>query len=149
MAGVVQNAAMPWTSPDTEAVDHPAYAFDCRVGELIGPDDEQTGHVVVNVWTQRSRIGGLLWWRRWGRPTVVADLTLVPADREPGLWVSDEELEWDLSGEDLTLAVASWATGELALDDTVYTVDWLSVEAGDTKAVEQWGWDLPGQRLRT
>jgi len=104
---------------------------------------------VVIVGTHWSRVGGRLWWRRWGRPTVVADLTLVPADREQGLWVSDEEFERNLSGEDLDIAVASWASGELTLDDTVYTVEWLSVEAGDTKALEQWGWDLSAQRLRT
>jgi hypothetical protein len=139
---------MPWTGPDTDAADHPAYAFDCRVGELIGPCEEQTGYVVVTVWTHWSRTGGHLWWRRWGRPTVVADLTRLPAGRAPRGWAADAELEWDFSGEELDVALESWATGELALEDTIYTVKWLTAEAGDTKALEQWGWDLHDQRLR-
>lgn len=108
---------------------------------------EQAGHLVIVVGTTWLRVGGRLWWRRWGRPLVVADLTLIPSDVEPGTLVANDDLEWDFVNEELNGVVSDWTRGEVALDDNRYRVDWLSVEAGDTIAIERWGWDLPRQRL--
>lgn len=140
---------MPWKRPVTDAEGHPAYAFHGRVGELTDARAEQTGHLVIVVGTTWSRVGGRLWWRQWGRPLVVADVTVIPADVKPGTLVAKDDLEWDFVNEELHVAVSNWTRGEATLDDIEYRVDWLSAEEGDTIAIERWGWDLPSQRLPT
>lgn len=139
---------VPWKRAVADTVEHPAYAFHCRVGELTDTSDERAGHIVIVVSTTWSGFGGLLPWRRWGAPVVFADLFLIPPDSEPDTLLEDDELEWDFVDEELNAAVENWTRGEATLDENVYRVEWLSVEAGDAIAMECWGWDLPGQRER-
>jgi hypothetical protein len=128
---------MPWNM-EKDDVDHPAYAYHCRVGQLSDSRGERVGYVIVIARTYWSRVGGRLWWRRWGNPAVGADVAFFTKNAEPDTW--------DLIGDDLDSALDSWAIGQLTRGNTTFSVEWLSVEAGDKVGLEVCGWDLPGQR---
>ena len=57
------------------------YAF--RAGELRSPDESATGHVLVLPIVFWTKMGGHLWWRRWGSPLTTADVLVSTRDVEP------------------------------------------------------------------
>lgn len=70
--GVRHNEAVS-RLPDGFEPYHPVQDYDLCIGVLRGPGSTKpVGHVLVESVVYRRRLGGVLWWKRWGEPEQTA-----------------------------------------------------------------------------
>jgi hypothetical protein len=132
---------MSWR-PDQPNPPHRLDRYALRAGELRRPDGTHGGHVLVLPEVHWQRLGGRLWWRRWGEPTTTADV-----------WVSADEVDpsyrlgW-FWGDLLDEMLDRWDAGRVLIGpDTEYEVSWLDDEASAVVAREVFGADLDEERV--
>ncbi len=95
------------------------YAF--RAGELRSPDGSDTGHVLVLPIVFWTKIGGHLWWRRWGSSMTTADVLSSARDVEPSF-----QCGW-YWGDVLDEMLDLWDAGQVQVgEDLMYEVRWLN-----------------------
>lgn len=130
---------LPREAPAPHRLD--GYAF--RAGVLLDPDGEDGGYVLVLPEVYWQQIGGHLWWRRWGRPRVGADV-----------WVSAQAVErsfeegW-FTGDLLDEMLDLWDTGRVAVRRGLdYEVTWLDREAPAVVARDAFATDLDEELRR-
>jgi hypothetical protein len=132
--------------PDGVEPPHPVQAYDLRVGVIRDQGAAQpVGHVLVESVVRWRRLGGVLWWRRWGEPeqTALASVVLHGTSQE---WFIEDR-------DELETAVDDWGHGRWVAKGgdggrKVYAVSWLS--AGDSVDVarQQLGMDVDEIRRR-
>ncbi|WP_448638248.1 hypothetical protein [Geodermatophilus sp. URMC 63] len=127
--------------PNNPNPPHPLDRYAFRAGELRSPDGTDTGHVLVLPMVFWERIGGHLWWRRWGKPETTADVWVSAAAVEHPYhlgWFMDELLDEMLSLWDAGLVVVG--------RDLLYEVRWLGDHDSRTIAREVFDTDLDQER---
>lgn len=116
------------------------YAF--RAGELRSPDESETGHVLVLPMVFWTKIGGHLWWRRWGSPRTTADVWVSACDVDPSF-----EFAW-YWGDVLDEMLDHWDAGQVKVgEDVLYEVRWLDDRSSEAIARSVFSTDLDQERV--
>ena len=128
--------------PDNPIPPHRLDRYAFRAGELRSPDGSDTGHVLVLPAVYWTKIGGHLWWRRWGRPTFTADVWVSVRAVEPSFqtgWFTHELLD-----EMLDL----WDVGQVVVGkDLLYAVRWLDDRDSTAIARDVFNTNLDQERV--
>lgn len=79
--------------------------------------EAEAGHVLVESEYGADRVGGHLWWQRWGEPVEFALVDILFADGTyDDAWVTGEDLDRELD---------DWAAGRFRFAGTTYDLVWL------------------------
>ena len=62
-----KNGFMPWKPPFPPVPPHPAQTFDFSVAEVLSPDGDPVGHLLVFT-EPYARVAGRLWWKKLSDP---------------------------------------------------------------------------------
>ncbi|MEO3938213.1 hypothetical protein V3N99_15855 [Dermatophilaceae bacterium Soc4.6] len=117
--------------------------YDGRVGVLSSPGtDEPAGHVLVESVVYWRRLGGMLWWQRWGEPLPTAAVTRT---------LHGDVDDWLIEGEELGSTVQEWGQhrwleGADGDGRRAYQVSWLSAEESVDVAERELGVVVKGSR---
>jgi len=114
------------------------YAF--RVGVLLESDDRPPGHILALPKVYWCRVGGHLWWRRWGDPKMTVDLYTHVAQRQPPY------RDAFYRGDQLDELLVGFEAGQVREEEDTYSIAWLPGEASGQAALEVLGTDLGAER---
>lgn len=136
-----KNAPMPWKPAFPPMPPHPAQTFDFSLAELLAPDGQPLGHLLVFA-EPYARKTGHLWWKTLSAPS----LTL-----EFWSYVHGEFDDQFLSNiEDVDAAVEVLQRGQwppLGWDAlTTYRLRWLDIDQSRRASAEVFGLDLEAER---
>jgi hypothetical protein len=117
------------------------YTF--RAGELRSPDGTDTGHVLVLPLVFWTKVGGYLWWRRWGNPRTTADVWIVA-----GAVDHPYHLGWFRDTHELSEMLGLWDAGQVAVGQgRLYEVRWLDRQQSGTVARDVFETDMDQERV--
>lgn len=112
--------AVPWRPTFDDSVDSRLDPFRERAGRLTDARGAQ-GWVFVRPWIIADRVGGRLWWQRWGTQyEASAGYVLMDGETVPGDWV---ERRADVAAE-----VRDWESGRFAWLGRELKVTWVDDE---------------------
>lgn len=111
---------MPRRPTFDESVDARLHPFRERAGRLTDHDDRQ-GWVYVRPWVIADRLGGTLWWQRWGpQYEVSAGYVLMDGDTVADDWVDRRA--------DVAAEVRHWESGSFVWLGRKFKVSWVNDE---------------------
>jgi len=117
-----EDEPMPWRPTFDDSDDPQLDPFRERAGRLTD-DEGMQGWVYVRPWVIADRVGGHLWWQRWGpQYEVSAGYVRMDGDGDPsdGDWVSRRA--------DVAEEVRDWAAGRFIWNARNFKVSWVDAE---------------------